>query len=122
MTMTSNAERKAALAELSRIERDKKAVSERLKQERKEALAQGDRATADRITRQRIQLGHQHVRLMNAKRRVNSSGNIAQATARLKGLADKADRAVRNLNSLAKALDAVADIIRILKALTGAFV
>ena len=122
MTMTSNAERKAALAELSRIERDKKAVSERLKQERKEALARGDRATADRITRQRIQLGHQHVRLMNAKRRVNSSGNIAQATARLKGLADKADRAVRNLNSLAKALDAVADIIRILKALTGAFV
>ncbi|GLQ29313.1 hypothetical protein [Sulfitobacter pacificus] len=120
--MLTNAERRAALAELTRIENDKAALSEQLRQERKDAIARKDFAAADRITAERAKLGRAHVTLLNAKRQVNANTTMAGSIMRLKGFADDADRTVRNLNSLAEALNAVAALVRILKALSGAFV
>ena len=120
--MLSNTERRAALAELKRIENEKAALSERLRQERRAAIARNDRATADKITAERASLGRAHIRLLNAKRQVIANTTMSGAIARLKGLADDADRTVRNLNSLADALGAAASLVRILKALSGAFV
>lgn len=120
--MLTNAERKVALAELTRIENEKAALSERLRQERKVALARKDKATADKITAQRAKLGHAHLYLVNAKRRVNAATAPKESIERLNDLAEDAAQTVQNLNSLAEALSAVATLIRIVKGISGAFV
>ena len=120
--MLTNSERKAALAELTRLENAKAALSERLRQERKDAIARKDKAAADKITAARARLGHAHLYLLNAKRRINAATTPKDSIDRLNGLAEDVARTVRDLKSLAKVLSAAASLIRILKALSGAFV
>ncbi len=120
--MTKNAQIDEALKKLEQIEDSKAKLSEKLRVEREAAIKRKDWDTAKQITQDRKRLGHAHLLLVNAKRKVTASRDLSGAIGRLNGLSGRAEQAVRNLNTLAKALAAVSDIIRIFKALSGAFV
>jgi hypothetical protein len=120
--MPTNAQINTALKELKQIEAAKAKLTEKLRVEREAAITRRDWNKAKEITQKRKQLGHAHLYLVNTKRRITASRDLSGPIGRLDELSTRAETTVRNLNSLAKALSAVNDIIRILKALTGAFV
>jgi len=114
-------DRKAALAEVTRLENIKAAISERLRAERKAALARNDFASAKQITKERRKLGQAHLRLVHAKRSINAATDLGPALKNLNDLAKDADRAKQGLVGLSLALKAAAEIVRILSRLSGAF-